>query len=520
MLKHIHSESSFDAVKSSNKPKAAPNEAANKGTSFQSHYSAADKHKSAVSDAKQVANADAADDAQATPSNDVSDPATSRDPDVDRDLSANLGEDAVAPEAADVEILPVQQNRPKTISISQEEDRNAEAANSLGTNTNKNVEVPKSQPDSATPQSSEREKTEQPIHRSVAEMRMAGLQQGAGAEHQQAKTASASQSAQVVGQGTGQSPQLQTPVPNETADVGLKVGAAIASTQSSTQGTAPSMPESLQRVVAASQGGQVIPVATAASKPVKTGSNTQTAQQVIEQALNATGRAAESEVEAEVEPRATRRGADSTPNSAPTATAPTSNTTVQINPAMQAVVQGAAVSADAMANSAGAAALLDPAGFEPAGLSQLLTEAVMSPGTTHRPETPRLVAAQMAEALATKGERNIDIALSPEELGRVKMRVSTTDSSVVVTITTERPETGDLMRRHIQELSEEFRDMGFEDISFEFSGEGMSEDASEQDESLSNGSSGAQNNGQSADNVQEPEQQNLRLGETGLDMRI
>ena len=516
MLQHIHSESSFDAVKSSNKPKAAPNEAANKGTSFQSHYSAADKHESAVSDAKQVTNTDAADDAQATPSNDVSDQSTPRDSEADQDRSANQGEDAAAPEAADVDILPVQQNRPKATAISHGEVRNAEADISLG--TNKNAEVAKSQPESSARQASDSGKAEQPIHRSVAELRMAGLQQGA--DHQQAKTASASHAAQVVGQGTGQSPQVETPAPNENAEAGLKVGAAIAGTQSSTQGTAPIMPESLQRVVAASQAGQAVPVATPASKPVKAGANTQTAQQVIEQALNVAGQEAEPELEPELDPRAIRRGAEAAPNSPQTATVATQNNTVQINPAMQAVAQGAAVNADAMADSAGAAVLLDPIGFEPAGLSQLLTEAVMSPGTTHRPETPRLVAAQMAEALATKGERNIDIALSPEELGRVKMRVSTTDTSVVVAITTERPETSELMRRHINELSEEFRRMGFEDISFEFSGEGMSGDASEQDESQSNGSSGAQGNGQSADNVQEPEQQNLRLGETGLDMRI
>ncbi|KAE9632206.1 flagellar hook-length control protein FliK [Parasedimentitalea maritima] len=167
--------------------------------------------------------------------------------------------------------------------------------------------------------------------------------------------------------------------------------------------------------------------------------------------------------------------------------------------------------------------MLDPLSSEPAGLSQLLTEAVMSPGTAHRPETPRLVAAQLATALATKGERNIDVALNPEELGRVKMRVTTTDSSVIVMITTERPETGDMMRRHINELADEFRQMGFEDISFEFGGEGLAGqmgDGAEQGASFGGGSSEASNTDPLANNVPEPAQKNLRLGETGLDMRI
>jgi len=141
----------------------------------------------------------------------------------------------------------------------------------------------------------------------------------------------------------------------------------------------------------------------------------------------------------------------------------------------------------------------------------------------HRPETPRLVALQLAEALATKGERNIDVALNPEELGRVKMRVTTADSSVIVMITTERPETGDMMRRHINELAEEFRKMGFEDISFEFGGEGMSghtADGEDHSDSPTGGKAGANEDGTLTENTPEAVQQNLRLGEAGLDMRM
>lgn len=206
-------------------------------------------------------------------------------------------------------------------------------------------------------------------------------------------------------------------------------------------------------------------------------------------------------------------------------TAPTNIVVTQNAAAVQPSIAGQAAVSDAevLLDHFNKNLMLDPLSSEPAGLSQLLTEAVMSPGTAHRPETPRLVAAQLATALATKGERNIDVALNPEELGRVKMRVTTTDSSVIVMITTERPETGDMMRRHINELADEFRQMGFEDISFEFGGEGFAGqmgEGAEQGASFGGGSSEASDTDPLANNVPEPAQKNLRLGETGLDMRI
>lgn len=87
-----------------------------------------------------------------------------------------------------------------------------------------------------------------------------------------------------------------------------------------------------------------------------------------------------------------------------------------------------------------------------------------------RPETARHVAAQMAAALHTLPGKATEIALNPEELGRVRMVLSTSETGVSVSITTERPETMDLMRRHIDQLAAEFRRLGYDDVGFDFSG--------------------------------------------------
>ena len=206
----------------------------------------------------------------------------------------------------------------------------------------------------------------------------------------------------------------------------------------------------------------------------------------------------------------------------------TTRTTTPTTPQVSAVQQ--AFAAQALAGEqAGSGAQSDASvlsgepGPDMPGLSQLLTEAVLQPGTTHRPETPRMVAVQLAGAFAAKGERNVDVALNPEELGRVKMRVTTSEAGITVVIQTERPETGDLMRRHINELADEFRKMGFEDISFEFSGGqtsgGQSEGDGEAGSGKGRGLSGKSDDMAAAE-VADTAIQHLRLGASGVDMRV
>ena len=91
-----------------------------------------------------------------------------------------------------------------------------------------------------------------------------------------------------------------------------------------------------------------------------------------------------------------------------------------------------------------------------------------SPPSAGGAETARAVAAQLAEVIAQRGGGDIEIALSPEELGRVRLGLSGAEGAMTVTVTAERPETLELMRRHIEVLAQELRDMGFAKLSFSF----------------------------------------------------
>lgn len=90
----------------------------------------------------------------------------------------------------------------------------------------------------------------------------------------------------------------------------------------------------------------------------------------------------------------------------------------------------------------------------------------LAPG---RAELPAHVAQQLAQALRGSPKGPVEVALQPEELGRVRMTISASEAGVVVSISAERQETFDMMRRHAASLSKELADLGFGsvDLSFE-----------------------------------------------------
>ncbi|MDF0601941.1 flagellar hook-length control protein FliK [Psychromarinibacter sp. C21-152] len=83
---------------------------------------------------------------------------------------------------------------------------------------------------------------------------------------------------------------------------------------------------------------------------------------------------------------------------------------------------------------------------------------------------PHRIALQLVEAARQMADRPVELTLEPEELGRVRMTLTTGDGAMTVGLTTERAETADLLRRHIETLAQEFRQLGYRDVTFEFAG--------------------------------------------------
>ncbi len=103
-----------------------------------------------------------------------------------------------------------------------------------------------------------------------------------------------------------------------------------------------------------------------------------------------------------------------------------------------------------------------------------------------RAETARAIAGQMASAISARPQSgSIEIALNPEELGRVSIVLNGRDDGLHMTIAAERPETLDMMRRHLSVLETEFQNLGLGDLSIDL---GTSPDA-QRDEADTNGDS-------------------------------
>ncbi len=100
-----------------------------------------------------------------------------------------------------------------------------------------------------------------------------------------------------------------------------------------------------------------------------------------------------------------------------------------------------------------------------------------------RPETPITIARQLTEKAQNAQTRMVELSLSPQELGRVRMSLATNNEAIVVTIATERPETLALMRRHIDQLAQDFQNIGYSNVSFSFESQGGNDKEQHQDRS-------------------------------------
>ena len=75
---------------------------------------------------------------------------------------------------------------------------------------------------------------------------------------------------------------------------------------------------------------------------------------------------------------------------------------------------------------------------------------------------------QLAMAIRRSEGGEIEIALDPEELGKVRLTLTPHDTRVAVSVMVERPETLDLIRRHIDALTNDLRQQGYSQVAFDF----------------------------------------------------
>lgn len=137
-----------------------------------------------------------------------------------------------------------------------------------------------------------------------------------------------------------------------------------------------------------------------------------------------------------------------------------------------------------------------------------------------RTELPRHVALQLADVARKMPDRPVELTLSPEELGKLRLTFSGDLSAMTIAVNVERPETLDLMRRHIDLLAQEMRDIGYGEVTFSFtqSGAGGKEGGQSFSDHAPSSSGDVTDNGHVPDKA-EPVLLNV-MTRSGIDIRL
>ncbi|QDC11151.1 hypothetical protein FHY55_18770 [Oceanicola sp. D3] len=131
------------------------------------------------------------------------------------------------------------------------------------------------------------------------------------------------------------------------------------------------------------------------------------------------------------------------------------------------------------------------------------------------------VAAQIAEISRPLPDGPVELSLKPEELGRLKLSFTGSEAGLHIAVTAERPETLEMMRRHIEILAQEMRRLGHEGAQFSFasgdSGFGQHQNGEGEGQTVSWAGNDAPHEALSPGAEGPP---TLQLGTAGLDLRL
>jgi hypothetical protein len=121
---------------------------------------------------------------------------------------------------------------------------------------------------------------------------------------------------------------------------------------------------------------------------------------------------------------------------------------------------------------------------------------------------------QILAAISASPSGRTEILLDPQELGRVRLSLEGDESALVLTIQADRVDTADLLRRNADLLVQEFREAGYQNLTFSFSDQ--SRDTA--DQKSAGPDFGTDDTLLSADLVAELSPRRTALG--GLDLRL
>ncbi len=93
-------------------------------------------------------------------------------------------------------------------------------------------------------------------------------------------------------------------------------------------------------------------------------------------------------------------------------------------------------------------------------------------GTVFKPSPSAApqISARVVEAVPAATEGPVEIVLDPEELGKLRMQITRSETGWTLHVNIERPETLDFMRRHIETLQKDLVSVGYEALNLQLGG--------------------------------------------------
>jgi hypothetical protein len=107
-----------------------------------------------------------------------------------------------------------------------------------------------------------------------------------------------------------------------------------------------------------------------------------------------------------------------------------------------------------------------------------------------RPGLAHHVAQQLSAVINQRTDGTFEVALQPEELGRVRISISPQEGGIMIAVQAERGDTIDLMRRHAASLEQAFRDLGNGSVSLSFGHDPKGDTRAKPDRSADGGGDG------------------------------
>ncbi|MEC8579123.1 MAG: flagellar hook-length control protein FliK [Pseudomonadota bacterium] len=86
------------------------------------------------------------------------------------------------------------------------------------------------------------------------------------------------------------------------------------------------------------------------------------------------------------------------------------------------------------------------------------------------PSVAPQISARVVEAVPAATEGLVEIVLDPEELGKLRMQITRSETGWTLHVNFERPETLDFMRRHIETLQKDLVSVGYESLNLQLGG--------------------------------------------------